>query len=186
MKTVLTTVIALAVAVAVAVTITTPASAQFWRSDPTTDETVSQDLATMLAEAERQVPLPAISNWTERRAVQWLYELRDDPNFTTYSYLFVPMTGEFVLLCNSIGFGINASIQFANPERVVDDGDAHGNGYGYLPQAEPNGLFMPEGLAATYIMCVNEDTETIEPMYVEPEIIVTPFPMPDNLVVNQE
>lgn len=180
MKTITTT----ALAAVLAVGVVSPAAAWWGSSTPDSDDQIERDLETMLLDGVRQVPLPAITNWTERRAVQYLYELRDDPNFTTYSYLFVPMTGQFVLLCNSVGFGINASIQMANPERVIDDGDSAGNGYGYLPQAEPNGLFMPEGLAATYVMCVDEENETIEPMYVEPEIIVTPFQLPANLVVN--
>lgn len=163
----------------------TPAAAFNWSfSKDDSNAQVERDLEAQLMEGIKQVPLPAIRNWTERRAVQYLYELRDDPDFTTYSYLMIPMTGKFVLLCNSVGFGINASIQMANPEAIVSMDLGQYSGQGTLPQAEPNGLFMPEGLAATYVMCVNEEEETIAPMYVEPELIVSPFPLPDNLVVN--
>jgi len=181
MKTLTTT----ALAAVLAFSAVSPASA-WWGSSNSGDSNaqVERDLETQLMEGVRQVPLPAITNWTERRAVQYLYELRDDPNFTTYSYLFVPMTGQFVLLCNSVGFGINASIQMANPEAIVEMDLGQYRGQGTLPQAEPNGLFMPEGLAATYVMCVDEENESIEPMYVEPELIVTPFPLPANLVIN--
>ena len=35
------------------------------------------------------------------------------------------------------------------------------------------GLFMPEGLSATYVMCMIKGK--LKPVYVEPEIIVSPF-----------
>ena len=49
--------------------------------------------------------------------------------------------------------------------------------YGTLPQPEPNGLFMPEGLAATYVMCVDAVRDDVKAVYVEPEVIVSPFPL---------
>ena len=145
-----------------------------WFGSKSSDQEVAKDLEHMLKDGERSVPLPAITNWNERKMVQWLYEMRDDPDFTTYSYLFVPMTGEFVLLCRSVGFGINASIQMANPSKIVKaiQGQRH-----IMPQAEPNGLFMPQGLAATYVMCLDEEKEEVKPVYVEPEVIVSPFPL---------
>lgn len=170
-----------ALAAVLALSTVTPADA-FWGKEKSADEKVSADLETQLKEGEKQVPLPAIVNWTERRAVQWLYELRDDPDFRTHSYLFT-INGDFIKLCDSIGFGINASIQFANPIKHTDPGgDAHGNGAMPLPQAEPNGLFMPEGLAATYVMCIDpsateDSTDAIKPVYVEPDLIVSPFPL---------
>lgn len=147
-----------------------------------TDKAVTEQMNKLLKEGERQTGLPGIVNFAEKKAVKWLYELRDDPNFRTFSYIFVPMTGKFVKICDSVGYGINASIQYSNPQKVLDDGDVNGNGYGYLPQAEPNGLFMPEGLAATYVMCVDPTKEGVYAMYVEPEVVVTPVALPDALV----
>ena len=44
-----------------------------------------------------------------------------------------------------------------------------------LPQADPNGLFMPSGLSATWVMLVNPRTNKPQPVYIENEIIVSPF-----------
>jgi len=44
-----------------------------------------------------------------------------------------------------------------------------------MPQADPNGLFMPEGLSATWVMLWDENTEEFRPVYFEPVIIVSPF-----------
>ena len=182
MKTLATT----AIAAVLAFVAVSPAQA-WWSStsNSASDREAAADLESQLLESFRQVPLPAITNWTERRAVQYLYELRDHPDFTTLSYLVVPMTGQFVLLCNSVGYGINASIQIANPIKHTDPGgDNFGNGAMPIPQAEPNGLFMPEGLAATYVMCIDEEAGELAPMYVEPEIIVSPFALDPALVIN--
>lgn len=140
--------------------------------EPTSDKEAAQKLETLLKEAQRQVGIPSIVNFFEARMVRQLYELRDDPEFRTYSYI-VTLNGDFIKICDSVGFGINASIQIANPEKVTDAGTWRENGWMTIPQAEPNGLFMPEGLAATYVMCV--DGEEIKPVYVEPEVIVSPF-----------
>lgn len=140
-----------------------------------TDTAVTEQLNKLLAQAERMTGMPGIVNFTERKMVKYLYELRDEPEYRTFTYLFVPMTGQLVKLCDSIGYGINASIQYSNPTKVIDDGDGAGNGYGYLPQAEPNGLFMPEGLDATYVMCTNPEGTEIKALYIEPAIIVSPF-----------
>jgi hypothetical protein len=158
----------------------TAANAGFWDAEPnSTDEAVAEQMERLLAEGERQTGLPGITSFTERRAVRYLYELRDQPEYQTYTYLFVPMTGTLVKLCDSIGYGINASIQYSNPEKTVDQGPRFEHGYMTMPQAEPNGLFMPEGLAATYVLCINTgpdaEAEPVKAVYIEPEIIVSPF-----------
>ena len=42
---------------------------------------------------------------------------------------------------------------------------------------EPNGLFMPEGLSATWLLMIDPKTNEPRPVYVEPQIIVSPFPL---------
>lgn len=162
-------------------TATTANAGWFDQPAPSTDEAVSDQMEKLLKEGERQTGLPAITNFTEKRMVKWLYELRDQPNYRTYTYM-VTMNGAFVKICDSVGYGINASIQYSNPDKVVDYEDYLGTGYvdanlGTLPQAEPNGLFMPEGLAATYVMCVVPGKDEVQAVYIEPEIIVSPFPL---------
>lgn len=165
--------ILLATAMAV-MTATTAHAGWFDVAPPSSDEAIADQMEKLLKEGERQTGMPAITNFTEKRMVKWLYELRDQPNYRTYTYI-VTMNGKLVKICDSVGYGINASIQYSNPEKVIDTGDGAGNGYGYLPQAEPNGLFMPQGLAATYVMCVDGANEDVKAIYIEPEIIVSPI-----------
>jgi len=161
-------------------TATTANAGWFDEPPPSSDEAVADQMEALLKEGERQTGLPAITNFTEKRMVKWLYELRDQPNYRTYTYI-ATMNGALVKICDSVGYGISASIQYSNPEKVVDYedfvGDRIDTNVGTLPQAEPNGLFMPEGLAATYVMCVVPGKDEVQAVYLEPEIIVSPFPL---------
>ena len=143
---------------------------------PDSDRIQAQQAEALAREAAQKVGAPAITNFTEKKLVRWLYELRDEPNYRTYSYL-VTITGKLIKICDSVGYGINTSVQFSNPEKVAHQKSASGGSFGTLPQAEPNGLFMPEGLAATYIMCVDAANDDVKAVYVEPEVIVSPFPL---------
>jgi len=162
---------------ALAIVVATPALAFWGNSTPSSDKSTAQQMEQLLKEGERQTGLPAITNFTEKRMVKWLYELRDQPNYRTYTYI-VTMTGKLVKICDSVGYGINASIQYSNPEKVVSTRNmtsTAGPDVINMPQAEPNALFMPEGLAATYVMCVNEGSDDVKAVYIEPEIIVSPI-----------
>ena len=141
---------------------------------PTSDESMARTVEAQNRQIDQMVGYPSIVNGFEKRMVRMLYELRDNPEFRTYAYI-VTMTGEFVKLCDSVGYGINASIQFSNPEKLVRQDCGQYCNEGPMPQAEPNGLFMPEGLAATYVMCLSPDGEDLQPVYVEPEIVVLPY-----------
>ena len=140
------------------------------------DTIITSQSETLQNEAIRAAPIPSIVNFFERRMAKMIYELRDNPDFRTHAYI-VTMTGKFIKVCDSIGFGLNASVQYSNPLKILSRGDGAGNGLEAIPQAEPNGLFMPEGLAATFVLCVREEEEKLHPVYVEPDVIVSPFPL---------
>lgn len=150
------------------------AQAGWFDSEPSSDKAMSQKAEAQSKQIDQSVGFPSVVNGFEKRMVRMLYEKRDDPNYRTYSYI-VTMTGQFVKICDSVGFGINASIQFSNPERVYQESGMDGRPAVMIPQAEPNGLFMPEGLAATYVLCIDNQKEELVPVYVEPELIVSPF-----------
>lgn len=120
-------------------------------------------------ESNRQVGMPGITNFTEKRIVRQLYELRDQ-EIVTYTYI-VDWQGRLFHVCDSIGFGIPFSAQYTTPERFV-----FRNGNATLPQPEPNGLFPPTSSSATWVICADEGGE-FRPFYVEPSIIVSPFPL---------
>lgn len=127
-----------------------------------------------LAEADRQIGMPDITRFTERKLAKDILELRDK-EITTYCYI-VNMHGELIYLGEAIGFGLPYSVQYTNPEKfgTVDGGEMGAVNPYSMPQADPNGLFMPDGLAATWVMLKGDDGK-VHPVYVEPEIIVSPF-----------
>ena len=49
---------------------------------------------------------------------------------------------------------------------------------GILAQADPNGLFSPGSAEGTWIMCKDPKGPDVRPVYVEPRVIVSPFPLP--------
>ena len=136
-----------------------------------TDSRQSRRTERMVAEADRQTGDPAIINFTERKLARKLLELRDTEGVQTWTYI-VDLNGNLHLLFESVGYGLPYSVQFTNPERRIED--LHG-GNVTLPQPDPNGLFMPPGLSATMVMAATPDGP--KPVYVEPEIIVSPFPL---------
>jgi len=121
----------------------------------------------MVQEAHKQTGTPNIRNFTERKFAKMIYELRDQ-EVTTYSY-FMDMNGDLHFLCESIGFGLPYSVQYVNPQRYHHNGTT-------LPQPEPNGLFMPDSLSATWVLC-SDGKGKVRPVYSEPSLIVSPFPL---------
>ena len=150
---------------------------------PTADQVIQQKQSKTMREAQRQTGLPSIKNFQEKKMLKMLYELRDQENLVCHAYLFNQMTGKVgQYLGKCIGYGLPASTQYSNPEKIIRLGVTaqaspryySGQSPSTMPQAEPNGLFMPEGLSATWLMMV-DDSGTARPVYVEPQIIVSPF-----------
>ena len=135
----------------------------------TADSRQASETRKRLAEADRQIGMPDITRFTERKLAKDILELRDK-EITTYCYI-VNLDGRLVFIGEAIGYGLPYSVQYTNPEKVVRKNLDH---YHTLPQADPNGLFMPDGLSATWVMLKGPDGK-IHPVYMEPEIIVSPF-----------
>lgn len=134
----------------------------------------------------REVGMPNITNFTEKKLLKMLYELRDDATLSTHTY--VMGRNGYMYLGPSIGFGIPYSTQYTQPEtlqrvRLKDTyAETHTSYTEVLPQADPNGLYTPTGLSATWVMLVDPETGSIKPAYVEQEITVRMDKMPvDNL-----
>ena len=143
----------------------------------TADKEMQLQTAKQMNEANKQIGMPAIVNFQERKLMKMILELRDDENLICYAYLYDRnngTVGEFLGKC--LGFGLPYSVQFTNPEKVVRDSrsSTYGSVFGTLPQADPNGLFMPTGLSATWLILLDKKGKP-HPVYVEPEIIVSPF-----------
>lgn len=157
------------------------------RADLNSDAIQAKQTETALAEAQREIGMPNIVNFQQLKLMKTVYELCDKEDLICYAYLKNDYQGTLVFLGKCIGFGIPFSAQFTNPERVVQ-GD-HQLGYNLagavnypmtLPQADPNGLFMPTSSSATWLMMIDPETNKGRPVYIEPEIVVSPFPLPTN------
>ena len=102
-------------------------------------------------------------------------ELRDKA-ITTYTYT-QDMNGNLHFFCNSIGYGLSASTQYTNPQQVERHSGEYNGGNVVIAQPDPNGLYSPVTTEGTWIICVNPKTKKAQPVYSEPRIIVSPFPM---------
>jgi hypothetical protein len=143
-----------------------------------------------MAEAQRRVGMPNILNFQQRNLMKMIFELCDKENLVTYAYLKSDYQGKLIFIGKAIGFGVPFSAQFTNPMKVVDPDDIPGHHYTssegtpvVLPQQDPNGLFMPKSSSATWLMMIDPETKEPRPVYIEPEIVVSPFPLPDSILI---
>lgn len=147
----------------------------------TADEKMANQTRQSMAQANAQIGMPAIVNFQERKLAKMIFELRDQEKLVTYAYIVNKMTGKLSFIGKCIGYGLPYSVQYTNPQKVVN---GRGGPVSYLsetnkvlPQADPNGLFMPQGLSATWLMMIDPATNNPRPVYFEPEIVVSPFPL---------
>lgn len=137
------------------------------------DTQQKQQQEQMLQDMQNQVGMPNIKEWTEKKLAKEILELRDTSKLITYTYL-KNLEGRFVYIGQSIGYGIPDSVKYTNPMKVEYSTLA-------IPQADPTGLFMPEGLKGTWIQYINQDTGKRELLYTESEIVVSQSKLPKRL-----
>ncbi len=145
---------------------------------PTSDELMQKKTENVMREINRETGMPALTNFQEKKNLKWIYELCDQEKLICHAYLFNEMKGEIgQYLGKCIGYGIPYSTQYSNPQKVstVDGGQYGARNPYILPQPEPNGLFKPEGMSATWLIMIDPKTKKPRPVYVEPTIIVSPF-----------
>ena len=129
----------------------------------------------ILKEVNNQLGLPAIKNFQEKKLAKMIFELRDQENLVCYAYIKSDYQGKLCFIGKCVGFGLPYSVQYTNPEKIAKSYTQ--GGFAILPQADPNGLYMPTGLSATWLMMVDPKTKKTRPVYIEPEIVVSPFPL---------
>jgi len=134
------------------------------------DDKQREETKKALSEAHAQIGMPAIKNFQERKLAKMIFELRDQEKLITYAYV-VNLQGELIFIGKCVGFGLPYSVQYTNPLKKIYSYDST------IPQADPNGLFMPDGLSATWLMMIDPKTGDARPVYIEPQIIVSPFPL---------
>lgn len=137
--------------------------------EPTADDKMNQAQEIISNEAATQVGLPAIVNFQEKRMAKMILELRDKA-ITTYAYV-MTLDGHLLKVCDSIGYGLPYATQYTAPQKRERGTSV------VLPQADPNGLFSPPQADGTWVMCSDPESKKLWPVFVEPRVIVSPFPL---------
>lgn len=125
----------------------------------------------LMDEANRQIGMPEIIHFQERELAKMVMELRDREDLICYAYIKSDYNGTLTFIGKCLGYGIPYGVSFTNPEKYEMNGAT-------LPQAEPNGLYT-NGVtsSATWLFMIDPKTDKPRPVYVEPEIVVSPFPL---------
>lgn len=144
---------------------------------PTADKQTTEQQRQIQNRGHEQVGIPNIVNFTELRRAKKIYELRDQSRVATYSYTY-DMNGHLHKFCDSIGYPLPYATQYSNPERPAESWETHEQGNIALPQAEPNGLFMPSSADGTWVECINpKNPSQTGVVYVEPHVVTSPWPL---------
>lgn len=147
-------------------------------STQTAEQKQQQRTDQLLNQANSQVGIANVSNFTEKALANKIIELRDQPKLATWTYT-QGIDGRLICLGASIGFGLPYSTQTTNPVKPVKSANCYGSGAAncdnIIPQAEPNGLYMPGSADATWVMLINPESSEAVPTYVEPRITVSTF-----------
>lgn len=147
--------------------------------------------ATMTAMEQGAVTVgyPAVLNWSEKRLLKMIYELRDNPKLVTYTYV-TDLQGKLHSVCvgtNSVGYPLPYATQYTAPKSPVvrraqypsgynPGGSNQGEWHTYdADQPEPNGLYMPSSAEGTWVACLNPETKEISPVYVEDRVRTYPY-----------
>lgn len=139
--------------------------------EPTSTEKQNTAQENTLKQAIAAVGAPSILNWFEMRQLKEIYEQRDNVNLVTYSYIWSDHAHNFIFVGESVGYGVPASTQFSNPQKRE-------NGY-TMTNAEPNGLYPPGSARGTYIQMKNPKTKKVEPQYIETDVNVFTYKLPN-------
>lgn len=141
-------------------------------SKPNSNDDLAYKQEKLMQEANSQTGMPAIKNFQERKMMKMILELRDQENLVCYAYIVPEMTGKPVFLGKCIGYGLPYATQYTNPMKTES---SYKGGYEILPQADPNGLFMPASADGTWLLMIDPNTNEPRPVYIEPKVLVSPF-----------
>ena len=141
------------------------------------DQVQQRQQEQILREGTAQLGMPAIHNFREKRLLKEIMELRDQESLCTYTYIVAENTGALIFIGESIGYGIPAATQYTSPSKIECYSRQDSYAYNVMPQADPNGLFSPSSAEGTWVMLVDQVSKKARPVYIEPRIIVSPFPL---------
>lgn len=141
--------------------------------------------ATSMAAADREVGMPRMVNYAQKKLLKNAYE---DMDQTTLTYVYSQgLDGKFVCLGQAIGYGVSLGTQFTAPEypRHIDGLSAGQYQDGWmLAQPDPNGLYQPNSGAATIVDLINPTNGEAHTAIVEPNVVTVPFELPPSVVTS--
>lgn len=150
-------------------------------ADTSSARTEAEYQETLMRQASDEVGMPEITEYYEKKLAKEIFELRDDSSLVCYAYTKAEGTGKYVYLGRCMGYGLPYSTQYTNPETPYwgrgEEGSAFYRDYP-LPQADPNGLYSPDGLSATWLWMIDEQTGDAQITYAEPELLVSQGKLP--------
>jgi hypothetical protein len=139
------------------------------KPEPTSSQIENTKQEEMSKQAITSVGMPAVVNFAEKRMMKDIIEMRDQM-VPTYTYI-VSKDNQYKKVCDSVGFGLPYATQYTNPQKEADYSHA------VVANADPNGLYSPASAEGTWVQCLNPQTKKVQPVYIEPRIIVSPFPL---------
>jgi hypothetical protein len=144
------------------------------------DQQQAAQQAAMLQQAQNGIGMPNIKNFQEKKIIKYIMEQRDRSDLILYAYVQSQYDGRFIYLGRCEGYGLPYDVEYTNPERENN----YSGSVGYpMPQADPNGLFLPSsGTAGTWLMLITPDGSP-QPAYIEPNVMVSPYKLPVSLLV---
>lgn len=151
-------------------------------SDPAAERQAQATRQGMNA-ADREVGMPRIAHFAQRKLLKNAYE---DMDQTTLTYVYSQgLDGKFVCLGQALGYGVSLGTQFTAgqyPQYVSNSDNAGAAGTFMIDQPEPNGLYSPTTGAATIVDLINPANGEAHTAVVEPNIVTVPFELPASVV----
>lgn len=148
----------------------------------------AQATRTSMDAADREIGMPRIANYAQRKLLKNAYEDMDQTTLT-YVYTQSAVDGLFVCLGQSVGYGVSLGTSFTAPtypqyiRTPYGDGESSASGAVYeQAQPEPNGLYMPEAGSATIVNLIDPSNGVAHTALIEPDVITSPNKLPASAV----
>lgn len=125
--------------------------------------------------ADREVGMPRIANFAQRKLLKNAYE---DMDQTTLTYVYTQgIDGRFVCLGQALGYGVSLGTQFTAPQypQYVVMPNGISNVTEMMDQPEPNGLYSPSSGEATIVDLINPTNGEAHTAIMEPRVLTLPF-----------
>ena len=145
-------------------------------SDPASERQASATRASMNA-ADRQIGMPRIVNYSQRKLLKNAYE---DMDQTILTWVYAQgLDGRFVCMGQALGYGVSLGTSFTAPEypQYIQMPQTQ-NVTEMIAQPEPNGLYAPPSGDATIVDLVDPATGQAHTAMIEQKVVTIPFPLP--------